>query len=132
LDPGETLKLAQKAKKNEFTLADFYLHLQQIKKMGSFENLMKFLPGMGQLNQKFTQITPPDTELKKIEAIILSMTPSERVDHDLLDGSRRKRIAMGSGTQVQDVNRLVKQFLEAKKMMSRMSKSPMGKRRGLW
>jgi signal recognition particle subunit SRP54 len=132
LDPEETLKLARKVKKNDFTLADFYLHLQQIKKMGSFENLLKFLPGMGQLTKQFKHLTPPDTELKKIEAIILSMTPEERVDHGILDGSRRRRIAFGSGTKVEDVNRLVKQFLEARKMMTRLTKTAMGKRRGLW
>lgn len=132
LDPDQALKLAKKVKKNEFTLADFYLHLQQIKKMGSFENLLKFLPGMGQMTRQFKDLTPPDTELKKIEAIILSMTPDERVDHNLLNGSRRKRIAFGSGTKVEDVNRLVKQFLEARKMMSRLTKSSMGKRGGMW
>lgn len=132
LDPEETLKLAKKVKKNDFTLADFYLHLQQIKKMGSFENLLKFLPGMGQMTKQFKHMAPPDTELKKIEAIILSMTPQERVDHGILDGSRRRRIASGSGTKVEDVNRLVKQFLEARKMMTRLTKSAMGKRRGMW
>lgn len=132
LDPSESLKIAKKIKKNDFTLADFFTHLQQIKKMGSFENLLKFLPGMGQMTKQLQGLTPPDTELKKIEAIILSMTAQERIQHDLLDGSRRKRIALGSGTEVQDVNRLVKQFLEARKMMTRMAKSTMGKRRGLW
>lgn len=132
IDPNENLKIAKKIKKNDFTLADFFTHLQQIKKMGSFENLMKFLPGMGQMSKQLQGMTPPDTELRKIEAIILSMTPTERIDHDVLDGSRRKRIASGSGTEVQDVNRLIKQFLEARKMMSRMAKSTMGKRRGLW
>ena len=132
LDPEETLKLAKKVKKNDFTLADFYLHLQQIKKMGSFENLLKFLPGMGQMTKQFRHMAPPDTELKKIEAIILSMTPKERVDHNLLDGSRRRRIAAGSGTKVEDVNRLVKQFLEARKMMTRLTKTAMGKRKGMW
>ena len=132
LDPAESLKLAKKVKKNEFTLGDFYLHLQQIKKMGSFENLLKFLPGMGQMAKQIRQMPPPDAELKKIEAIILSMTPNERADHNVLDGSRRKRIARGSGTEVQDVNRLVKQFLEARRVMSKMSKLPMGKRGGLW
>jgi signal recognition particle subunit SRP54 len=132
LDPVETLKLAKKVKKNDFTLADFYLHLQQIKKMGSFENLLKFLPGMGQVTKQLRQMPPPDNELKKIEAIILSMTPTERVDHAVLDGSRRRRIAAGSGTKVEDVNRLVKQFLEARKMMTRLTKTNMGKRRGMW
>lgn len=132
LDPAESLKLAKKVKKNEFTLGDFYLHLQQIKKMGSFENLLKFLPGMGQMAKQIRQMPPPDAELKKIEAIILSMTPNERADHNVLDGSRRKRIARGSGTEVQDVNRLVKQFLEARRVMNKMSKLPLGKRGGLW
>lgn len=132
LDPEQTLKLAKKVKKNDFTLADFYTHLQQIKKMGSFENLLKFLPGMGQMSKQFAQMAPPDTELKKIEAMIQSMTPTERVDYSVIDGSRRKRIAKGSGTRVEDVNRLLKQFLEARKMMTRLTKTPMGKRPRMW
>ena len=132
LDKTETLKITKKIKKNDFTLADFYGQLQQIKKMGSFENLLKFLPGAANLKQQIQHLAPPDTEIKKIEAIIQSMTPDERVDYNLLDGSRRRRVAAGSGTKVEDINKLMKQFLEARKMMSRMSKSPMGKRRGLW
>ncbi len=131
-DKSETLKITKKIKKNDFTLADFYSQLQQIKKMGSFENLLKFLPGATGFQQQFKTLTPPDTEIKRIEAIIQSMTPDERVDHNLLDGSRRKRIASGSGTKVEDINKLMKQFLEARKMMTRLAKSPMGKRRGLW
>lgn len=130
--PEDAAAIAKKAKKNAFTLGDFHTHLQQIKKMGSFENLMKFLPGMGQLSKQLQGVTPPDTELKKIEAIILSMTPAERMDHHLMDGSRRRRISRGSGTKVEDVNRLMKQFLEARKMMTRLAKSPMGKRRPVW
>ncbi len=132
LDHEQTLKLAKKVKKNDFTLADFYTHLQQIKKMGSFENLLKFLPGMGQMSKQFEHMTPPDTELRKIEAIIQSMTPQERVDYAVIDGSRRKRIAKGSGTKVEDINRLLKQFLEARKMMTRLTKTPMGKRPRMW
>ncbi|MBI1859796.1 MAG: signal recognition particle protein [Deltaproteobacteria bacterium] len=132
IEPEEAERLAKKVKKNAFSLGDFYNHLQQIKKMGSFENLIKFLPGMGQVSKQLQGMAPPDTELKKIEAIILSMTPSERTDHNILDGSRRRRIAAGSGTKVEDVNRLMKQFLEARKMMTRLTKSPMGKRRALW
>jgi signal recognition particle subunit SRP54 len=100
--------------------------------MGSFENLLKFLPGATGLKQQFQNLTPPDTEIKRIEAIIQSMTPDERIDYNLLDGSRRRRIAAGSGTRVEDINKLMKQFLEARKMMTRLAKSPMGKRRGLW
>src|SRR5690606_33104475 len=103
LDPTESLKLAKKVKKNDFTLADFYVHLQQIKKMGSFENLMRFLPGMGQLKSQLKNMAPPDTELRKIEAIILSMTPEERVNHAILNANRRRRIAGGSGTKVEDI-----------------------------
>ena len=128
----DALAIAKKAKKNAFTLADFYTHLQQIRKMGSFENLLKFLPGMGRFSNQLKGMAPPDTELKKIEAIILSMTPQERVDHRLIDGSRRRRISKGSGTQVEDINRLMKQFLEARKMMTRLVNSPMGKRRSMW
>ena len=100
--------------------------------MGSFENLLKFLPGMGQMSKQFEHMTPPDTELRKIEAIIQSMTPQERVDYAVIDGSRRKRIAKGSGTKVEDINRLLKQFLEARKMMTRLTKTPMGKRPRMW
>lgn len=130
--PEDAAAIAKKTKKNAFSLGDFYAHLQQIKKMGSFENLMKFLPGMGQVSKQLQGMAPPDTELKKIEAIILSMTPQERSDHNVIDGSRRKRISRGSGTKVEDVNRLMKQFLEARKMMTRLAKTPMGKRRSMW
>lgn len=132
IPPEQAVAMAKKVKKNAFTLADFYAHLQQIKKMGSFENLIKFLPGMGQMSKQLQNMAPPEAELKRTEAIILSMTPEERADHDVLDGSRRRRISRGSGTKVEDVNRLMKQFLEARKMMSRLSKSPMGKRRSVW
>ena len=132
LDHEEAAKLAKKAKKNDFSLEDFYSHLQQIKKMGSFENLMKFLPGMGQMTKQFKDMAPPDTELKKIEAMIQSMTVQERSDHNVLDGSRRRRIASGSGTKVEDVNRLMKQFLEARKMMTRLTKMSVGKRGRMW
>ena len=71
-------------------------------------------------------------ELVRVEAIIQSMTPTERVDHNLLDGSRRRRIAMGSGTKVEDVNKLIKQFLEARKMMTRLTKMSLGKRGRMW
>lgn len=131
-DKEETLKIAKKIKKNDFTLADFYAQLQQIKKMGSFENLLKFLPGAAGLQKQIQHLAPPDTEIRRIEAIIQSMTPDERVDYNLLDGSRRKRIAAGSGTKVEDINKLMKQFMEARKMMTRLTKSPMGKRKGLW
>jgi signal recognition particle subunit SRP54 len=89
--------------------------------------MLKFLPGMGEISKQMKTMSPPDGEMKKIEAIINSMTVQERTDHRILNGSRRQRIAKGSGTQVSDVNKLVKQFEEAKKMMSGLMKMGMGK-----
>ena len=88
---------------------------------------MKMIPGMGQMMKKMKDMTPPDKEMKKIEAIIRSMTPAERDNHRILNGSRRLRIARGSGTQVSDVNKFVKQFEGAQKMMSQMMKMGLGR-----
>lgn len=123
----ESAKAAQKLLKNQFTLEDFLKQMQMLKKMGGIESMLKFLPGFQQIKSQLAQISPPDKEMKKIEAIILSMTREERHDPKILNGSRRERIAKGSGTQVQDVNRLVRQFEEAKKMMSQMMKMGLGK-----
>jgi signal recognition particle subunit SRP54 len=123
----ESAKAAQKLLKNQFTLEDFLKQMQMLKKMGGIESMLKFLPGFQQIKSQLAQISPPDKEMKKIEAIILSMTQEERHDPKILNGSRRERIAKGSGTQVQDVNRLVRQFEEAKKMMSQMMKMGLGK-----
>lgn len=143
LDMGDVLSLVEKAQevideksardsakklmKNEFTLEDFLTQIQQLKKMGGFESILKFLPGMGDLIKQLKNMTPPDAEMKKIEAIIRSMTYQERHNHKILNASRRQRIAMGSGTQVQDVNKLIKQFEDAKKMMGGMMKMGMGR-----
>ena len=143
LDMGDVLSLVEKAQevideksardsakklmKNEFTLEDFLMQIQQLKKMGGFESILKFLPGMGDLSKQLKNMTPPDAEMKKIEAIIRSMTYQERHNHKILNASRRQRIAMGSGTQVQDVNKLIKQFEDAKKMMGGMMKMGMGR-----
>jgi signal recognition particle subunit SRP54 len=122
----KTAKLsAQKMMKNQFTLEDFLGQIQMMKKMGGIESLMKFLPGMGDLSKQLKGMTPPDQEMKKIEAIIYSMTPQERRDARVLNASRRERIAKGSGTQVQDINKLVKQFEQTQKMMSTMMKMGM-------
>lgn len=118
---------AKKIMKNEFTLDDFLAQIQTLKKMGGFETILKFLPGMGDLSKQLKNMTPPDAEIKKIEAIIRSMTLQERHNHKILNASRRQRIANGSGTQVQDVNKLVKQFEDAKKMMGGMMKMGMGR-----
>lgn len=143
LDMGDVLSLVEKAQevideksardsakkimKNEFTLEDFLTQIQQLKKMGGFESILKFLPGMGELSKQLKNMTPPDAEMKKIEAIIRSMTQQERHNHKILNASRRQRIAKGSGTQVQDVNKLVKQFEDAKKMMGGLMKMGMGR-----
>lgn len=126
MDHKEAEKSAKKMMNNQFTLTDFLAQIQQLKKLGGIESMLKFLPGMGEISKQMKNMSPPDNEMKKIEAIINSMTIQEREDHRILNGSRRQRIAYGSGTQVQDVNKLVKQFEEAKKMMSGMM-SGMGK-----
>lgn len=127
MDHKEVEKSARKMMNNEFTLTDFLAQIQQMKKMGGIESMLKFLPGMGEISKQLKNMSPPDDEMKKIEAIINSMTISEREDHRILNGSRRQRIADGSGTRVQDVNKLVKQFEETKKMMSGMMKMGLGK-----
>ena len=125
VDLEESLALQKKIKKNEFTLEDFLGQLRMIKKMGSIESLASMIPGMGKMMKKVDP-EQSEQELKKIEAIILSMTPKERRNHAIINGSRRKRIAAGSGTKVEDVNRLLKQFHEMRKMMKQLTKSGMG------
>lgn len=127
IDHKEAEKSAKRMMNNEFTLTDFLAQIQQLKKLGGIESMLKFLPGMGEISKQMKNMSPPDGEMKKIEAIISSMTIQEREDHRVLNGSRRQRIAKGSGTQVSDVNKLIKQFEEAKKMMSGMMKMGMGK-----
>jgi signal recognition particle subunit SRP54 len=124
VDEKEARKLAKKLQKAEFTLEDFLSQLKQIKKMGSLESLMSMIPGMNKL-KGLKNATPDEKELKRVEAIILSMTPAERKNPKILNGSRRKRIAMGSGVSVADVNKLLKNFEQMKKMMKKMGK--MGK-----
>lgn len=147
LDMGDVLSLVEKAQevvdekqardsikklaKNEFTFEDFLGQIQQLKKMGGFESVLKFLPGMGEISKQLKNMTPPDDEIKKIEAIIRSMTPKERRNPNILNASRRQRIANGSGTQVQDINKLVRQFEQAQKMMSQMMKMGMGGMKGM-
>jgi signal recognition particle subunit SRP54 len=126
IDEKEAKESARKMMKDEFTVEDFLKQIQQLKKMGGLESMLKFIPGMGQMMKELKNLTPPDQEIKKIEAIIRSMTPSERRNHRILNGSRRLRIAKGSGMQVRDVNKFVKQFEDAKKMMSQFMKMGMG------
>lgn len=118
----EALKLEQKIRKHTLNLEDYLLQLQQIKKMGSLESIIKMIPGMNQLKG----LTVDEKQLVRIEAIIRSMTPQERRHPEILNASRRSRIAKGSGTAVQDVNKLLKGFDQAKKMMKNMSKMQKG------
>ncbi len=115
--------LEQKIRKQQFTLEDFLAQLKQVRRMGPLGNLMKMVPGMGKAMQGMGQVD--ERELDRIEAIILSMTPHERANPAEINGSRRKRIAAGSGTNVQAVNRLVKQFGQMRKMMKQLSEGKM-------
>ena len=122
VDQEKAAKLAEKMLKNEYTLEDFLEHIQQIKKMGPLEDLLKMIPGAKQMMRQMKNAIPPDKELKKIEAIILSMTKEERRNPSIINGSRRQRIARGSGTTVQDVNRVLKSLVEMRKLMRRINK----------
>ena len=128
-DLEEAKKMEKKLRKDEFTLDDFLSQMQQVKKLGSLENILGMIPGMGGLKKQLEgqNIDLDGKEMRQIEAIIKSMTPKERANIDIINGSRRKRIAMGSGTRVQDVNKLLKQFGEMKKMMKKMKKMQKGK-----
>lgn len=127
VDEKTVREQTRKMMRNEFTLEDFLAQIQSLKKMGGIESIMKFLPGMGEISKQMKSMTPPDQEMAKIEAIMRSMTNQERNNHKILNASRRMRIAQGSGTQVQDVNKLVRQFEDAQKMMNSMMKMGMGK-----
>jgi signal recognition particle subunit SRP54 len=120
-DEKEARKLEKKLKKNEFDLEDFQTQLRQMKKLGSLEQILGMLPGMGQI-KKLKQLKPDEKELVKVGAIINSMTKEERRKYKIINGSRRRRIAKGSGTTVQDVNRLLKNFTQTKKMMEQFTK----------
>ena len=120
MDEESMKDAAAKVRKGEFTLDDFLNQLKQVRKLGSFQSILGMLPGMGKFKDQLKDIDLDGKEVKHIEAIILSMTPQERANVKILNGSRRKRIADGSGTRIQDVNRLVKQFKEMKKQMKRM------------
>ncbi len=121
VDEKEARALAKKMQKGEFTLEDFQKQIRQIKSMGSIESLMGMIPGLGKL-KKLKDAKPDERELKKIEAIIGSMTMEERGNHLIIDASRRKRIAKGSGTTVADVNQLLKNFVETRKLMQRYTR----------
>jgi signal recognition particle subunit SRP54 len=122
-DQAEAEKMAGKLARNEFTLDDFLSQMEQLKKLGSMKKLLGMLPGVGEIKQQLNDID--DKDVDRIAAIIKSMTPGERDDVKIINGSRRQRIARGSGTTVQEVNNLIDRFLEAKKMMQQMAKGGM-------
>jgi signal recognition particle subunit SRP54 len=128
VDQSEAEEQLKKLQKNEFTLDDFRSQLRQVKKLGSFSKIMKLLPdqllggiGMPQMDEEQTKLM--EKELKRTESIIDSMTPEERIDHRILNANRRRRIARGSGTNVAEVNKLIKQYTEMRQMMRQLTGS---------
>ncbi|NLH33328.1 MAG: signal recognition particle protein [Lentimicrobium sp.] len=119
-DEQEARKLQKKIAKDQFNFNDFLAQIKQIKKMGNVKDLMSMIPGMG---KAIKNLDIDDDAFKHVEAIIYSMTPSERDNPKIINGSRRKRIALGSGTDIQEVNRLIKQFDETRRMMKMMTTS---------
>lgn len=133
IDVKEAQELQKKIRKDTFTLEDFRDQLQKMRKMGSLKDMLGMIPGLGKL-KALKDVDPDEKELVRTMAIIDSMTKKERANYQIIDGSRRKRIARGSGTSVQDVNRLLKNYVEMRKMMKKMM-SPGGKdalRRGFF
>ena len=122
IDERQAQDLERKIKQNQFTLDDFLDQLKQVRSMGPLQGLLKMIPGMG---QQLGGLKVDDRELDRLQAIITSMTPAERANPKMIDGSRRRRIAQGSGTTVQAVSHLIKQFAQMQKMMSQMAKGKM-------
>jgi signal recognition particle subunit SRP54 len=130
VDQSEAEEQLKKLQKNEFTLDDFRAQLRQVKKLGSFSKIMKLLPdqllggiGMPQMDEEQSELM--EKEMKRTESIIDSMTREERTDHRILNANRRRRIARGSGTQVAEVNKLIKQYTEMRQMMRQLTSSGM-------
>ena len=121
IDGKKAAELEKKLRKSQFSLEDFRDQMVQIRKMGSLGDIIKMIPGMGKLKQ-MKNLDVDETEFVRIEAIINSMTPRERHQHTIINGSRRRRIAKGSGTRVQDVNRLLKNYAQMLKMLKKINK----------
>ncbi len=124
-DEKQAEELQRKMRRQEFTLEDFLSQMKQVRKMGPLSSVLGMMPGMGKTMKQLREVNMDERELDRLEAIILSMTPAERARPDMIDGSRRKRIARGSGTTVQAVNQLVKQFGQMRKMMAQMASGKM-------
>lgn len=130
IDVHEAQELERKIRKEDFTLDDFRKQIRQIKKMGPLEGLIGMIPGLGKV-AKMQKDVDAGKEMKYVEAILNSMTNKERRNHRIINGSRRKRIARGSGTTVQRVNQVLRQFVQARKMMKQLSKGAFGKGRSM-
>jgi signal recognition particle subunit SRP54 len=124
-DRTQAEELERKIRRQEFTLSDFLSQMQQVRRMGPLGNVLGMMPGLGKAAKQLRQADLDDRELDRLEAIILSMTPEERARPQMIDGSRRKRIARGSGTTVQAVNQLIKQFGQTRKLMAQLAKGKM-------
>lgn len=131
VDRGEAEKMAAKFKKGQFDFNDLLMQMQQMKKMGGVGALMKLMPGLSGMSKQIEAAGLDDGLMKRQEAIIFSMTPKERANPDLMNGSRRKRIAAGSGTSVQDVNALIKQQMQMQLVMKKMRKMGKGQMMGM-
>jgi signal recognition particle subunit SRP54 len=121
IDEKHAREMERKLRKAEFDLNDFLEQIQALKKMGSFAQLMDMIPGGSALSKRMPQNNFDEKQMKRVEAIIRSMTSRERAKPEIIDGSRRRRIAVGSGTQTQDVSRLINQFREAQKLMKKLA-----------
>ncbi|MBW2739256.1 MAG: signal recognition particle protein [Deltaproteobacteria bacterium] len=131
VDGKKAVELEKKLRKSEFTLDDFRDQMVQIRKMGSLKDLLGMIPGFSK-NKQFKNLEVDEKEFIRIEAIISSMTPQERRQHTIINGNRRKRIAKGSGTSIQDINKLLKNYTQIIKMMKKMNKGGMrGLSRGM-
>jgi len=128
IDQEAALELEKKMRENDFTLEDFMSQMQQIKKMGPIKDLIGMIPGAEKINANALDSVDAEKEMKRLEAIIQSMTREERNNPSILNGSRKKRIAQGSGRSIADVNKLLKQFDEMKKMMKQFSTMSKGKK----
>ena len=127
VDKKKAVELQEKLFSDSFTLEDFRDQLKQIRKLGTLDQILAMLPSIGPLKD-MQKMKVDEKELVRVEAIINSMTPKERRHHQLINGSRRKRIAKGSGTSVQQVNQLLKQYAQTRKMMKGMKNSFLGRR----
>jgi signal recognition particle subunit SRP54 len=129
IDKKQAVEMQRKLIENEFTLEDFRDQLRQLRKLGPLESVLNMMPQVGMLKE-LKNVKVDEKEITRVVAIIDSMTPHERANHMIINGSRRRRIAKGSGTSVQEINQLLKQYAQARKMMKSFSGGMLGKKLG--